>query len=192
MKNLLLVLLVTFFSSHTFAQGFAGIGFGNATADVDADPIGGVVPTVDDSDTSLKFFGGTMVNPNFGIEVGYIDLGEYSADWDDGVDYIKLSADASALYFAGLAVAPINEQVGFYAKIGFASWDLDAALRSSLGLSGNESESGMDLMFGFGGQLSVNNLLFRLEFERFTDVGDPDTTGQSDVDVVGLSAGLKF
>lgn len=191
MKRLIFAVFVTL-SSQAFADGFVGVGLGQASADVDATPIGGVTPSINDSDTSLKIFGGTMFNPNFGIEVGYIDLGEYSALWNDGIDYLKYKAEASAFYFAALGVAPINDQFGFYAKAGLASWSLDAKETSSFGYSSNTSESGMDLMFGVGGQFSLNNVLLRVEFERFTDVGDADTTGQSDVDVIGLSAAYKF
>lgn len=191
MKKLIFAAFVAL-SSQAFAEGFVGIGLGQTSADVDANPIGGIVPSIDDSDTSLNIFGGAMLTPNFGIEAGYIDLGEYSALWDDGIDYLKYKAEASALYFAGLGVAPINDQFGFYAKAGLASWSLDTKETSSFGYSFNASESGIGLMFGVGGQLSVNNFLLRLEFERFTDVGDADTTGQSDVDVIGFSAAFKF
>lgn len=191
MKKLIFLALIAL-STQAFAEGFVGIGLGQASADVDAAPIGAVVPSIDDTDTSLKIFGGVMFNPNFGVEVGYINLGEYGALWDDGIDYLKYKAEASALYFAGLGVAPINEQFGFYAKAGLASWSLDTKETSSFGYAYSASESGIDLMFGVGGQLSINNLLLRLEFERFSDVGDPDTTGQSDVDVIGFSAALRF
>ncbi len=38
-------------------------------------------------------------------------------------------------------------------------------------------------------QFVVNNIVLRAEF---TDVGDENTTGQSDVDVIGVSAAVKF
>jgi hypothetical protein len=47
-------------------------------------------------------------------------------------------------------------------------------------------------MFGVGVQFDAGNLLLRAEFERFMDIGDEDITGQSDVDVIGVSAAVKF
>lgn len=193
MKKIFLAALLVSFGNLAFAQGFFGIGVGQATVDIDAVPIGSVVPTVDDTDTSFKIFGGAMFNPNLGLEIGYTNFGEGSARWDDGFDYINDKYEASAFYIAGLGVVPITERVGFFGKIGLASWDLDVSETSSIpGINYSASESGMDLMFGIGAQLDVNNMLLRLEFERFSDVGDADTTGQSDVDVVGLSAAFKF
>ncbi len=180
-------------SPSVFAQGYVGIGFGQASADIDAAPIVGVPPMVDDEDTSFKIFGGAMLNQNFGLEVGYADFGEMSVTWDDGVDYIKDAAEASAFYAAAIGMLPINEQAGLFAKFGFARWDLDLQETSSIpGVGGSLSESGTDPMFGIGAQFAVNNVLLRAEFERFMDIGDENTTGQSDVDVLGLSAAVKF
>ncbi len=191
MKRVVLAALLAI-NSPVFAQGFVGIGFGQASGDISADPIGGVFPSVDDTDTSFKIFGGTMFTPNFGLEVGYVDLGELSVNYDDGVDFINATYESTAFYVAGLGMLPLNDQAGLFLKAGFARWDLEEKITSSLFPSETTSESGTDLMFGLGAQFAVNNLLLRAEFERFTDIGDENTTGQSDVDVIGVSAAVKF
>ncbi len=191
MKKVVLAALFAI-SSPVFAQGYVGIGFGQASVDIDAGLIAGVQPSIDDTDTSFKVFGGAFINPNFGLEVGYIDFGESSVRWDDGVDYIQDTAEASALYFAAIGALPINDRASLLVKAGFASWDLDATETSSLGFGGSISESGTDPMFGVGFQYDAGNILLRAEFERFTDLGNEDTIGTTDVDVIGASAAVKF
>ncbi len=183
MKRVILAALFAI-SSPVFAQGYVGIGFGQASADLsEVGPINGVYPSVDDSDVSFKVFGGTMFNPNIGLEVGYADFGEMSATWDDGIDFIKSAGEASAFYVAALGLLPLNEQAGLFVKAGFARWDVDFLATSSFGGTASASDSGTDPMFGIGAQFTVNNLLLRAEFERFNEL---------EVDVIGVSAAAKF
>lgn len=180
-------------SSSVFAQGYVGVGVGQSSVDINAGPIGLVQPTIEDTDTSFKIFGGALLNQNLGVEVGYVNFGEVSVRWDDGIDYIEDTWETSALYVAGLAVIPMNDQAGLMIKAGFASWDMDAKETSSIpGIGVSLSESGTDPMIGIGFQFAVDNLMLRAEFERFMDIGDENTTGQSDIDIIGLSAAVKF
>lgn len=191
MKQVVLAALFII-SSPVFAQGYVGIGLGQSSVDLTASPIGGVPPQKDDNDTAFKVFGGGFVNDNVGFELGYVDFGEFTITWDDGVDYIKDAFEGSALYAAAVGYLPIG-QAKLFGKAGLARWDVDAVETSSIpGVGVSVSEDGIDLMFGIGAQIDAGNVLLRAEFERFTDVGDEDTTGQSDVDVIGVSAAVRF
>lgn len=187
MKKVVLAALLAV-SSPVFAQGYVGLGFGQASADLsEVGPINGVYPSLDENDTSFTIFGGAIFNPNFGAEVGYVDFGEMSATWDGlgstGVDFVKSAAEASAFYAAVLGMLPLNEQASLFVKAGFARWDIDVLATSSFGGTASTSDSGTDPMFGVGVQFTVNNLLLRAEFERFNEI---------EVDVLGLSAAVKF
>lgn len=46
--------------------------------------------------------------------------------------------------------------------------------------------------FGVGVQYDLPALFVRAEFTRYTDVGDEDDTGESDIDAIGISAGVRF
>jgi hypothetical protein len=68
----------------------------------------------------------------------------------------------------------------------FASVDADATLNGAP--AGSASEDSTEPMFGVG--IEINEFI-RVEFERHTDVGGPDT-GESDIDVLGVSALYRF
>ncbi len=192
MKKLLFVVLLGF-TAPAFAAGYVGLGFGQSSVDIDAVPIGGVVPTVEDSDTALKLFGGVQVNQNLGVEVGYIDFGEFSATWDDGIDFIRSRWEGDSIYAAVVGALPLNQNLSLVGKAGFARWDLAYHETTSLPSVYTASETGIDPMFGVGVLFNLSDqFAIRAEFERLLDVGDEEATGQSDVDVLSASAVLRF
>ncbi len=210
MKKIVLTALFAI-SSPIFAQGYVGIGVGQSSVDIKSTPY-----TVDkqDSDTAGSIFGGVELNKNFAIEAGYVNLGEFGLSeansFTDGVLFYNESliqnVEGSAFYAAIVGKLPITNGVELFAKGGFARWNIDLAgtytiaaydgagtFMGSGSASDSLSESGVDPMFGVGVSFNVTEVLMvRAEIERFMDVGDENTTGQSDVDVIGLSAAVKF
>ena len=176
-------------------KGYVGLGVGQGTADIDATPIpGAVATTVDDSDTSIKIFGGVLFNPHFGLEFAYADFGELSKN-DRNIfgQFINQAFEASAFSIAAVGYLPLSDVFDIYGKAGFALWDADGTLTSNIpGIFGSASESGTDFMFGIGLQYTINAILLRAEFERYTDIGGDDLGGTSDIDVLGLAVGYAF
>lgn len=177
------------------AQGwYAGASIGQATVkeDLGCDLVSGlgVACSEDDSDTALKLFAGYEINPNVGIEFAYIDLGQAKLDAFDGIDSLNIEWETSGLNVAVVGALPVSNQFTVTGKVGLFRWDVDADVGGTL-ITESDSESGTDLMFGLGLKYDVtNNVSVRAEWERFTDVGDDNTTGQSDVDF--LSVGILF
>lgn len=194
MKKKLVVVLAMIASTPVLAQGgYAGLGIGRSTVqDVDTIDFGpGVNTSVDDTDTSFKFFGGYRFNRNFAAEVAYEKLGKVNVSYDDGIDWIKMDAEASSITFTALGLMPVNESLNIIGRFGFAMADVDADASNSLGDSASASGSSTSPVFGIGLQYDLPTVLVRAEFTRYTDVGDNDT-GESDVDVIGISAGIQF
>ncbi len=189
MKKVLFAALFAI-SSPTLAQGFIGVGIGQTSGDLDPDPApAGFFRTVNDTDTSFKVFGGSALNPNLSIEVGYIDFGELSVEYSNGSITASDNYAMTALYFALVGSVPVG-QASLFAKLGLSSWDLDYTLRSNFGASGSDSASGTDPMFGVGVQLNpTETVALRAEFERFRL---EENGSETDVDVLGLAAILKF
>lgn len=206
-------------ASH--AQGwYGGIGVGQSKVDVDS--VQGLVEdytffvygldcsdagiscssSEDDKDTAFKLFAGFRVNKHFAVEGMFVDLGEATAkaSLTDGVDTISLNASAEADGFAVAAVGflPVSDTVSLLGKIGMFRWSLDAKATLTdtalaISESASESESGTDPMFGFGAEFALGKQWgARVEWEKFKDIGDEDTTGQSDVDLLSLSVLYKF
>ena len=158
---------------------YAGLGFGQSKAkNVDCSG----TTSCDDKDTAFNIFGGYRFNKNFGAELGYWDLGKYTASGTGFTDEIK----AKGFELSAVGTLPINEKFSIYAKVGAFRWDLDVNV-SATGLgSASESESGTDLTYAIGFKYHfTKNIAAGLAWQRFNDLGKESTTGKSDVDVIG-------
>jgi OmpA-OmpF porin, OOP family len=182
---------ITVVSSHgAYAAGYVGAGFGQSSVDITCDL--DITCESDEKDNAFKVFGGLQVNPNFALEVAYLDLGEAKISGTDTVfGTFEQTIAVTGFNVAAVLSAPVGERFKILGKAGIFLWDMDLNLASSL-VSGSLSESGNSFMFGLGGAMELDRVGVRLEWERFVDVGEEDVTGQSDVDVVSASIYIRF
>jgi len=179
---------------------YIGCGFGQSSLDIsdqDAD-------SVDDTDTSFKLFAGISPNPNFALELGYADLGEYSAHYPSYDETDR--AEADAFFATAIFLATLTDHVSLLGKIGFADWHVDCSVDLTAWgtrLSASGDGNGIDLIYGIGINLkAMDQLSIRAEWERYKDVGDGvDITFEGhrvgelegeDVDVLGLALTFSF
>lgn len=214
-----LFLLFVFHSGVCVAEalpsGYVGIGFGSTKFDdvdtsfLEQDCVGiisfGGTCSVssDDSDTGLKIFGGMQVNPNFALELSYVDLGEASATETAslfGISFVEEdTAEATGFAIAAVGLWPVHDRIDLFGKVGLFMWDVDAELEifidGALDSRFSDSESGTDPFFGIGANFAVtDNFTIRAEWERYTSVGD-EIDGydvESDIDYIGASAIFSF
>ena len=145
----------------------------------------------DNKDTGWKTFAGLQLNPNAALEFGFVKLGDATIDGTDSVfGNTKTTVEADGFFVAGVGFIPLGRNASLMAKAGLFKWSADLTIDTSIG-SAAEDDSGVDLLFGLGAVFDLSrNIALRVEWERFADVGDEDTTGQSDVDM--LSASIVF
>lgn len=173
------------------ADSYLGMGFGQSSADIVPLDFGaGVVSTVSDTDTAIKLFGGFEFSNSLSMEVGYTHFGEMSVDYTGTFDAYE-TAETSTTYVAVVGSIPLGNAASLFGKVGISSWYMDYSYSES-GLFIDASASGVDPMFGVGLQFNAANLSVRAEFERYLDIGDQYTIGQSDVDVLSVSGMLWF
>jgi opacity protein-like surface antigen len=163
-----------------FVLGSAGMTKYN---DKEATPPG---ISVDDSDVGFKLGGGYMFNRNIGVEAAYVDLGKekftapgFSAD-----------AKASGEVLAALGVWPLNDQFSLLGRVGI----INATVKVSGG-GADVKSTDVKLTFGVGGAFNLSKeLSLRLEWDRYDKLGnsDPNSTGESDVDLISLGVVYKF
>jgi OOP family OmpA-OmpF porin len=172
---------------------YAGVGAGQAKANdacTGAAAVG--ITSCDDTDTAWRIFGGYRLYEYVAFEIGYADGGKYKAS---GVVLgVPASGEikANAWDFVVVGILPFNKQFSAFGKLGFARWDIDAS-GSALGLSASVSDNGLSPTYGLGVQYDfAKQFGVRVEWLRYQDVGDENTTGQSDVDVIGASVLFKF
>jgi OOP family OmpA-OmpF porin len=171
------------------AGWYLGGSIGQATAQ---DWCNGVGPGVscEDSDTAWRIFGGYQVNRNFAVEAGYHDLGSATASTGS----VRLNADATALELVGIGMLPLAERFSVYGKLGVYAGSTDWNVSvPALGLSQGGSEDTTDLTYGLGLRYDINRqVALRGEWQRYTNMGNKDTIGETDVDVVSIGVLWKF
>jgi OOP family OmpA-OmpF porin len=178
------------YDSSTFAPGMASLG--HTVSNV----------SIDDSSTGYKAFGGMTINQFFGVELGYVDLGESTLSFDANTnDPAQMVADAGTLLpvsgsgvsFAAIGRYPFGDRGAVFAKLGGFSWTADAPVEITSGgvaQSDDSSPDGTDLLYGIGGDLYFPGFLGgrlggRLEWERYA-------FDNNDVDLVSLSLLFRF
>lgn len=195
-------------SSVAQAAGwYGGVGFGNSKIKDDTfcsdaaslfDP--GSSCSSDDTDTGWKVFIGNQFNKNAAIEFGYIDLGKTTGSASGTVLGIPTTASADGeakgfnLSFVGSL--PVSNEFSVLGRIGLFRWDVDVSASANVGgfpASVSDSATGTDFTFGIGAQYDFSKSAgVRVEWETFQDVGDQDSTGQSDVELLSLSLVFRF
>lgn len=159
-------------------QGFVGVGVGSSSLADDNDAMPGA--NVDDSDTGWKLFGGYSFNEFLGVEIAYVDFGEFGAatgNWE-----------ASTIAVSALGTWPLGSQFSLLGKLGVHRWDAERRLGVTSG-----DDNGTDVLYGIGLQYDFTDRINgRFEWERFASVGEPAVTGESDLDLLSVSVAYKF
>jgi OOP family OmpA-OmpF porin len=178
-------------SPLAFAQDsgwYVGASVGQSSFKDGCTGVSGTGFTCEDTDTAFGVFGGYQVNKYFGAELGYTDLGKITASGSG----INASIKAKGFEFVGVGTFPINPQFEVYGKLGFFRWDVDAS-GSGFGVGVSQSETGTDLTYGLGVKYNFTKSFgVRAQYQRYKDVGNEDTTGKGDVDVISVGVVYKF
>lgn len=151
----------------------------------------------DDKDTGYKVQVGYQFNDNFAVEGGYFDLGEqvYTASYGvDGGAKSKMSAEGWNI--DALLTLPINAGVSLFAKVGAASAKLEVKDSiDAFGYADSASEKETKVAAKFGVGVAYNffeGWSARVEAERYSNLGDSNSTGKADVDLYSAGVSYKF
>lgn len=158
-------------AASALAQGaergvYAGAGIGSATASRD---------DYDNStDTYLLFAG--LQSEGFGLEIAYVDLGEFEhkslSQNRYGVDGVRLDARGELF---------LSKGVYGYGNFGFYNWNLDDKS------GGGSDDSGTSVVFGLGLRVMAGEHLFgRGGWERYNDISGDNS------DLLSLNLGYLF
>jgi OmpA-OmpF porin, OOP family len=174
-------------SGSTFAAtmgpgAYVGFGFGQSTMNDASTTLLGV--PADDQDTGVKFFGGVMFNQYIGLELGFVDFGSFSGSSP------REQWQASGVNFSFVGALPVQDSgLSLFGKVGTNAWTVDDDIFSF----GTLSASGTSLSYGIGAEFEFSpDVGANIQWERFTDVGDPNFTGRSDIGLVTLNLVYHF
>jgi hypothetical protein len=182
-------------SASVSAQGWlAGLAVGQATQQ-DYD-VGGPIDTRDETDDSMRIFGGYMISPMQGVVVSWIDLGTayYAGPAFGGfTDYLDAEGfDIS--YIVGWAPGS-QSRVAVFGTVGVFGWDQDVLYRDASGVYPYQDE-GTSFSLGAGTEIKLaGDFGIHIEYQLFKDVGDDGPGGSGheyDRDVVSVGVSFRF
>ena len=177
-------------------QSYFGASFGSVWTE------GGSPYTVnvvnEDTVAGFKAFAGSMLWNEFGLELGYYNLGTYETVFT-GTNRPFMEAETSAFTINGVYTTPLGPGYAFHAKAGLAFTLYEASCRdaaicaTSNPVMVNTKNRGVSGMLGIG--ISANlakDLAVRVDFEHIGSVhqavGNTDFKDGYDF----LSVGLQF
>jgi OOP family OmpA-OmpF porin len=145
--------------------------------------------TIDGKDTALSIYSGYQIDPNFSVELGYIDMGSYSASTtSDGsgtvfnAGNVDIGVDLTAFNLGMKGMLPISNNFAGYGKLGFTRWEADFSATNGA-LSGSASDDGTDLYYGVGASYDLGKVRFVAEFVRYA---------VDDIDADIIAAGIEY
>jgi len=201
---------------------YGGASFGRSEGEdvcTDANEAGYI--NCDDTKDGWKIFAGYQFTPNWGLEAAYVDLGEFTASGEtysgsvvyDG-DLIEASATPKAkakvdgFSLALVGTAPYSEQFSVFAKAGAYFWNLENKEEIEIGnvsINGDSypqtgtvhwssiSDDGTSLLLGIGAKFNFTpNVGMRAEWEWYQDIGERETTGKTDINLLSLGLFATF
>jgi hypothetical protein len=152
------------------------IGAGISRLDADFEDVSDV--SFSDSDNTGSLKAGYMFNNNVGVELGYLDLGDYTGDGG-------LTVDANAGTLALILNWPVAEKVDLYGKIG--AFFVKAKSNQVIPFVGpvQEDDDTSDLYGALGGEIDLGQLNFFAEFSAVD-------TEVSKLNIDILTLGIKW
>jgi OOP family OmpA-OmpF porin len=148
----------------------------------------------DDKDSAWKAYAGYEFNRYIAVEVGFAELGEQSETASGTVSLLPESVRRGrkvwAVTGALVGSVAITGSLGVTARLGMAYWNeaISVGARDLVGShtsTGAGPAYGIGLLYGFNRDTGV-----RVEWERFSDVGDD--AHASDVDLVTLGVVHRY
>ena len=145
------------------AEGFSvGASIGSSKIKVEESEI-----SFDGSDVGWKVFGKYMFNDNWGIEVGYVDLGNP----DDTILDVDIDVEANGIDAFLIGSIPTSDSFDLFGKVGYIAWDAEI---SSPGVP-SESDDGSDFAAGIGGAFHASDKFSILGEWEWFDIEDSDS-----------------
>ncbi len=197
-------------------EGFyVGVGFGASTfdqnkAEFDAGVFGSLTDSgftvsnpmsrLDKSSTEYNGLVGYRFSPYYGFELSFVDVGklDYAATMtlsggglpSSSPGSITGDVSAKGPILSVIGGVPLRKRWEIFGRVGLFYADTSIGVAASV-LNASSSSSisarSTDWALGIGGAFNPSRRFsVRLEYQKLKNVGDPDRTGEGDVDVIDL------
>lgn len=142
-----------------------------------------VVPQVDETDIGYRYFGGYRFSRNWGVELGYSDLGRGNGGEPGAFALQKSAAQTSAWTVAGTGSLPIGEAFSLQGRVGLSVTSPDATAVAPGGATGSAlPRYRPSVLWGFGGQYDLTGTVgLRVDYNNFGRLNDDPNGVRSDL-----------
>ncbi len=143
--------------------------------------------SADEYGVGAKLYVGYRFLRNLALEAGYVDFDQYTASGTIGSPPVSAAVDINVhgFYLAPVGIWPVTQSLSVFGKIGAARWDIERDAFGRLAETAR-GDVGIKAVFGAGiAWQAFRHLGFRLEWERFNDIGRDDRTGSGHADLIG-------
>lgn len=169
------------------AEGFLELGIGQSKVDLGSfGAPTGVSLSRDEKDTTWTVSGGYMFHPYLGAEIGYRDLGKWSATATGPGGTARATIEIDGFVFGAIGRIPVAERFSIIPRAGFFMWDGKGVVTLNGATVSTVSDDGTDLYLGIGAQFEISKQFhIGAHFSRYDADGDG-------VDVIELRFGFRF
>ncbi len=206
MKKILgaFILLLMTVSVNAENYSYFELGVGKAEYETSIRALGVELEFVEDDSGSLGFRYAFGFNENWALELGYADLDEVRRSI--GGQFTTV-AEARAITIGAAGSWDINERFDIFARVGIASWEIDAKVRADLssvgvniaGLPANGDfglgADGEDAYLGFGIRYALNEQSYAgLSYTVYAFEGDlsEGVDAEYDIEELAFIVGRRF
>jgi len=201
-----LIILLLFNSSLLAADWMVGGSLGVAWGDADSVTlnnelvdrgINASVSGIDNSRMTGQLFFGYEYMPRWGVELGYVDLGDVEASISGTLtginDYFTIGQDiypqtATGWQLSSIYRYPVSGKFQWTGRVGVYNWTTDYTLNTATA-SQKVSEDGIDILFGIGMEIGSwikhGGIVSQVNWDRYK-------VNDEAIDVLGFGVSYRF
>ena len=146
----------------------------------------GLGTPADDKDGAWKLFGGY----DFGIaavELSKVDFGKFTAPIATTPGAPDDVFEGDGLNVTVFGRLPISERFSISPAVGVTKWEVEGSFRQGSLVTGYQ-RSGTSVNYGIGATYEFDSRVgVRLDWQRYAKLGEENSTGRTDVDVIWLN-----
>jgi hypothetical protein len=122
-------------------------------------------------------------------------------DFNDGGGFrdsaMTLAFSTGGVMFSAIGILPLNDSFEFFGRAGYlfasSERELTARVEDESGSFGSAKGDSQDLVLGIGATYHFNQVYsVRLEYMKLDEIGEANTSGVEDLNVIGLGVVVRF
>lgn len=173
---------------------YVGVSVGQASVQDFCDAS---IPSCDDKAFSGRIYTGVEINDFASFEIGYRYIGDIKASASiPGIGSAAVSVNGNFLDTTLKVGLPEKDHFKIFTKVGLLLWRLSYSAAASNGYatySGSDSKTGADFKTGLGIRYQFNRTFaMRADWDLLLNVGDKNTTGESNINVFSIGPEFRF